>query len=80
MYTENGKAIAHREGRCQKLSLSRDIEATSNIVRPKHKDKIAPEHSLAFCTHISPIEYRASNHHQQENSRAGMGLILTHSG
>jgi hypothetical protein len=81
MYTENGKAIGHRvRDGVRNFPFSRNIEATCNIAHPKHKDKIAPEHSLASCTDIPPIEYGTSNRHQQENSRAGTGLILTRSG
>jgi len=80
MYTENGKAIGHgeREG-VRIFPFSRNIEATCNIAYPKRKDKIAPEHSLASCTDISPIECGTSNRHQRQNSRAGTGLILTRS-
>jgi hypothetical protein len=74
MYTEKGRAVGHREGRCQKLSLSSNIEATCNITPPEHKDKIAPEHSPASCTDISPIEYGTSNRHQQENLASRDGL------
>jgi hypothetical protein len=69
MYTENGKAIGHREwDEVRNFPFSRNIEATRTIAHPKHKDKIAPEHSLASCTDIFPIEYGARNRHQQENS------------
>jgi hypothetical protein len=64
MYTENGKAIGHRErDEVRNFLFSRNIEATCNIGHTKHKDKIAPEHSLASCTDISPIEYGTSNRH-----------------
>jgi hypothetical protein len=81
MYTENGKAIrrGERDG-VRNFPFSRNIAATCNTAHPKHKEKIAPEHSLASCTDITPIEYGASNRHQQENSRAGTGLLLARSG
>jgi hypothetical protein len=81
MYRENGKAIGHgeRDG-AGNFPFSRNIEATRNIAHPKHTDKIAPEHRLASCTDIFPIEYGTSNRHQQENSRARTGLILTRRG
>ena len=80
MYTENGRAIGHRErDGLRNFPFSRNIAATCNIAHPKHKDKIAPEHNLASCTDIAPIEYGASDRHQ-ENSQAGTGLILTRSG
>jgi len=81
MYTENGNATRHgeRDG-VRNFPFSRNIAASCNIARPKHKDKIAPEHSLASCTDISSIENGASNRHQQDNSRAGTGLIPTRSG
>jgi hypothetical protein len=81
MYTENVKAIGHRErDGVRDFPFSRKIIATGNFAHPKHKDKIAPEQSPASCTDISPIEYGTSNRQQQENSRAGTGLILTRSG
>jgi hypothetical protein len=80
MYTENGKAIGHEEREEVRIfPFSRNIEAACNIAHPKHKDKIAPEHSLASCTDISPIEYGTRNRDQRQNSRAGTGLILTRS-
>jgi hypothetical protein len=45
MYTENGKAIGHRErDGVRNFPFSRNIEATRNIAHPKYKDKVAPEH------------------------------------
>ena len=78
MYTENGKAIGHgeREG-VRTFPFSSNTEATCNIAHPKHKDKIAPEHTPASSTDLSPIEYGTSNRHRRENSRAWTGLILT---
>jgi hypothetical protein len=57
MYTENSKAIGHRErDGVRNFPFSRNIAAICDIAHPKHKDKIAPVHSLAPCTDISPIE------------------------